>query len=89
MSRIQVIMDEIEREAFREAASREGITLSEWLRRAARDRLASVSPRRIKSVKELRAFFEACEAREEGAEPDWDDHRQVIEESKSAGKPTT
>ena len=34
-TRIQVVVDEVEREAFREQAEREGVSLSAWLRAAA------------------------------------------------------
>jgi hypothetical protein len=82
-------MDEVEREAFRRAAAHEGLSLSDWLRRAARDRLAASKAPTLSSAEDLRAFFEACDAREEGVEPDWDQHRRVIEESKATGRTTT
>jgi hypothetical protein len=82
-------MDEIEREAFRQAAAREGLTLSDWLRRAARDRLESAAPPELSSVENLRAFFQECNAREPGIEPDWRQHRAVIEESKAKGRSAT
>ena len=88
-SRVQVVMDEVEREAFRRAAAREGLSLSDWLRRAARDRLAAAQPPELSSVEDLRAFFEACDAREEGVEPDWEQHRQIIEESTATGRTST
>ncbi len=74
MTRIQVVISEIEREAFRRAAAREGLSLSEFLRRAARDRIAFASAARPGSVEELRAFFQECDEREEGEEPDWRKH---------------
>ncbi|MBW2277753.1 MAG: antitoxin [Deltaproteobacteria bacterium] len=82
-------MDELEREAFRRAAAREGLSLSDWLRRAARDRLEAARPAMLASLEDLRAFFEACDAREEGTEPDWTQHRTVIEESKASGRTAT
>ncbi len=88
-SRVHVVMDEVEREAFRRAAAREGLSLSDWLRRAARDRLAATRPPDLSSVDDLRAFFQACDEREVGVEPDWEQHRRVIEESKAGGRPTT
>jgi hypothetical protein len=89
MTRVQVVLSEIEREEFRRAAAREGLSLSEFLRRAARDRLAALKPGQLSTVKELQAFFRECDRREEGVEPDWKEHRAVIEESKAAGKPTS
>ncbi len=82
-------MDEVEREAFRRAAAREGLSLSDWLRRAARDRLQAASRARLGSIDELRAFFEECGQRERGEEPAWETHRAVIEESKASGRPST
>lgn len=38
------------------------------------------------TVEELRAFFSACDCREEGREPDWQDHLAVIEASKSLAR---
>ena len=37
------------------------------------------------TIVELRAFFSACDRREEGREPDWQDHLAVIEASKRSG----
>jgi hypothetical protein len=44
-------------------------------------REAKRSEQTISSVRELRAFFKACDLRETGREPDWQEHRQVIEAS--------
>jgi hypothetical protein len=88
-TRVQVVMDEMEREAFRRAAAREGLSLSDWLRRAARDRLSSAEPPGIESVEQLRAFFDACDQREQADEPEWQEHRAVIEESRAQGRPAT
>ena len=85
-SRVQVVMDEMEREAFRRAAAREGLSLSDWLRRAARDRLTAAAPRKLATVDELREFFGECDRREAGREPDWEEHRKVIEESRARGR---
>jgi hypothetical protein len=88
-TRIQVVMDEVEREAFRRAADREGLSLSDWLRRAGRERLRAAGEPGLGSVEALRAFFEDCRRREGGREPDWQEHRAVIEESKASGRPVT
>ena len=88
-TRVQVVMDEIEREAFRQAAAREGLSLSGWLRRAARNRLEEASHPKLSSAEDLRAFFNECDQREEGVEPDWQQHRTVIEESKARGRSAT
>jgi hypothetical protein len=89
-SRVQVILDEEERELFREAAAREGIPLSAWLREAGRERLAVQERRRqVTTAKDLRAFFAACDKREKGVEPDWEEHRSVIERSIRSGRSDT
>ncbi len=88
-SRVQILMDEVEREAFRRAAAHEGLSLSDWLRRAARDRLDAAQPPTLASVEDLRAFFGSCDEREQGSEPDWQQHRAVIEESKASGRTAT
>jgi len=87
-TRIQIVVDELEREELRRAAARQGLSLSEWLRRAARERLEAERPSMLASVQELRAFFDECDGREQGVEPDWAEHRAVIEESKGSGRPT-
>jgi hypothetical protein len=82
MTRVQVILDEAEKEAFRHVAREEGMSLSAWLRRAGRERLSARRGRpRIRTVKDLRAFFAACDRRERGREPDWEEHLAVIERS--------
>lgn len=84
--RIQVIVDEAEREAFRAQATAEGASLSEWLRDAGRERLARRQPSQLRNEEALRAFFSACDERESGREPDWDEHLRVIERSRGEGR---
>lgn len=90
MSRVQVILENEERERFRGMAEREGLSLSAWLRQAGKDRMAAQQARtEISTVAELRAFFAACDAREQGREPDWEEHLAVIETSRGAGRSET
>jgi hypothetical protein len=84
-TRIQVVVDEAEREAFRKQAEREGVSLSAWLREAGHRRLQQDRPR-ITTVEELRAFF-ASIPDEGGVEPDWEEHKRVISESMRRGLP--
>jgi hypothetical protein len=80
--RVQVVLDEEEREEFRRRAIREGLSLSAWLRRAGREKLSVDRDREVpRTLQELRKFFKACDEREEGKEPDWHEHRLVIERS--------
>lgn len=86
--RVHVVMAAEERAMFRAAAERAGMTLSEWLRTAARERLARAAGR-LATLQDLDAFF--CESdRREGdqPEPDWDEHKAVILGSRRAGLPT-
>ncbi|MGH7564770.1 MAG: plasmid mobilization protein [Gemmatimonadota bacterium] len=86
--RIHLVVREDEKERYRRSAQRAGVSLSEWLREAAREKMASDTPERlIDTVEELRAFFAECDARHEGegAEPDWEDHKKVIAASVRSG----
>jgi Ribbon-helix-helix protein, copG family len=84
--RIHIMLDPAEKERFRRLAARQGKTLSAWLRDAARDLAAAAEAREgLETEEELRRFFEACDARESGREPDWEEHEQVIEASKTSG----
>ena len=85
--RIHLVMAEEEKARMERAAKAQGLTLSAWLREAARERLESVAPPGLSSVGELRGFFAQCDGRETGREPDWEAHRQVIEASKTRGAP--
>ncbi len=84
--RIHIVVDREEKERYRLQARRKGISLSEWLREAAREKLGKAETRaRLDTVEDLAAFFEACDQREEGREPDWDEHRRTIEGSIRSG----
>ncbi|MGH9324671.1 MAG: antitoxin [Vicinamibacteria bacterium] len=87
-SRIHIVVDEVEKERFRQRAEREGKSLSSWLRDAAREKL-EVEPDRLELDTEvkLRAFFAGCDALQEGQgrEPEWEEHLQVIEASRRSG----
>jgi len=88
--RVQVILDEAEQERFRREAEREGVSLSAWMREAARERLRSRRDvGRLETTEQLRQFFAACDEREVGVEPDWDEHLRVIESSKRSGTSDT
>lgn len=88
--RVQVIVDEMEREAFRRVAEQEGKSLSTWLREGALERLeARKTETSIDSVAALMKFFKACRLREKEREPDWDAHLRVMEESRERGRSRT
>lgn len=84
--RVHVVLAAEERAAYRAAAAREGVSLSEWLRGAARARLADRSD--LRTVDDLDAFFADCDRRGgDETEPDWSSHRAVIESSRRSGLP--
>lgn len=86
MVRIQILLGEQEREEFRRLAKRQGMSLSAWLRDAGREKAsAGASEQRIRSKEALRDFFAECDQRERGREPDWEEHREVIDRSKRSG----
>lgn len=88
--RIHLVVREDEKERYRKSAERSGVTLSEWLREAAREKLASeASEKRIETLEELEAFFAEIDADPDGQgpEPDWEEHERRIEESMRSGLP--
>lgn len=90
MARVHIVLDETTKARYRREAEREGMSLGAWLREAAEARLDQRgAERRISSVSELRAFFERCDKSEEGVEPDWENHLQVIRRSRSSGMEPT
>lgn len=88
--RIHIVVDAAEKARFRAVAARAGKSLSGWLRDAAREKLAAAEMQGgLDTQAALRAFFEACDRRESGIEPDWAEHREVIERSRSSGASRT
>jgi molybdopterin biosynthesis enzyme MoaB len=64
--RIQVLLSESEREAFRREADREGQSLSSWLRESGVERLEGkkVEKKKRRTTAELKRFFSECTRRE-------------------------
>lgn len=90
MGRIHILVDEQAKARYRRHAAREGKSLGAWLREAAEEKLARErAVDRLETVAELRAFFERCDARERAPEPDWAEHRRVIDRSRSGGTEVT
>lgn len=83
-SRVQVILSDEEREAFRQQARAEQMSLSNWLRQAGLKRLEAQQQRPIRTTAELHEFF-ASLPDDSGSEPDWGSHLQVIEQSRRSG----
>jgi hypothetical protein len=85
-NRVHVLLSNADKEQFVREAARDGVSLSAWLRDAGRQRLAQrdASPK-FTTVEELDAFVETCRQREHGDEPDWEQHRRIIERSIARG----
>ena len=85
-----MIPDE-DRTRFVYQAHREGLSLSAWLRVAARDRLERQSQvQSFESSADLEAFFAECDKLESTeTEPDWGQHLAVINEARKRGATST
>jgi hypothetical protein len=85
-TRIHLVIDERERDAFRAQATADGLSLSEWLRLAARERLERQRPLGITTVTDLDRFFASRADIESGAtEPDWEQHLEIMRRSRTTG----
>lgn len=91
MARVQLVIPDEDRTRFVYQAHREGISLSAWLRAAARERLerkSQVQP--FESVADLEAFFaERDKLEPTGTEPDWEHHLAVMDEARKRGATST
>lgn len=89
MARVQLIIPDEDRYRYVRQAKRDGLTLSAWLRAAAREKLkAEEESDRFKSVEDLRRFFAECDAKQgPEVEPDWEEHKRAIQESRLRGLP--
>ena len=87
MARVQLVMADEDRERFVEQARREGMSLSAWLRAAARERLAKrQSVKLFETPEDVEEFFRYCASLEgPETEPDWEEHLAVINESRGKG----
>lgn len=84
--RIHIVVDDSAWAAFRARARAEGRTLSEWLRQAADGRLRDGLPEQLHGEAALDKFFQECDERESGREPNWDEHLEVISASRATGQ---
>lgn len=77
--RVQVILSDEDVVRFRSQAKREATSLSAWLRDAGRAKYENCGRlTRLNGEDALVAFFEECDAREQGQEPDWEAHKAAI-----------
>ena len=87
MARVQLVMSDDDRERFVDQARQEGMSLSAWLRAAARERLEKrQSVKQFESPEDVEEFFKSCAALDgPEVEPDWDQHMHVMNESRGRG----
>ena len=84
--RVQVILDEGEMAKFKSQALKESKSLSAWLRDAGKKMLqANRKWQTLTDPVFLKEFFEQCNKREKGAEPDWEEQKSLILESYQGG----
>jgi hypothetical protein len=85
-ARIHILLSEADKARYRLQAEREGKSLGAWLREAAEERLVVSAERSsLRTREDLERFFAACDAREIGAEPDWEEQKRLIERSRTMG----
>jgi len=85
--RVQVILDEEEVSRFKSQAMKESKSLSAWLRDAGKKMIEiNRQQRRLTDPDSLNRFFRECDERENGVEPDWEDHKRLILDSYQAGR---
>lgn len=84
--RVQVILKEDEAARFKSQAIKESKSLSAWLRDAG-NRMLDFENRQPSLINpdSLEKFFQDCDKREQGVEPDWEDHKRLIAEGFQAG----
>ena len=88
--RIHLVVGSTEKERWRRLAERQGKSLSEWIRDLARaEAEAATTPRPLDTPEDLERFFAECDAREQGREPDWEEHLRVIADSVAKGSSGT
>jgi len=84
--RVQVILDEGEMAKFKSQALKESKSLSAWLRDAGKKMLReSQKWQTLTDPVFLKEFFEQCNKRERGAEPDWEEQKSLILKSYQGG----
>lgn len=85
MARLQLVMPDDEWERFVDQARREGMSLSAWLRAAARERLEKrQSVKQFESPEEVMEFFRSCAALDgPDTEQVWEEHLRVMNESRA------
>ena len=84
--RVQVILGVEEAAKFKAHAKKDAKSLSAWLRDAARKMLEADQRRQpLSNPSSLKSFFQKCNEREKGIEPDWEEQKRLILEGFQAG----
>ncbi len=84
--RVQVILDEEDVTRFISQAMKESKSLSAWLRGAGKNMIEiNRQQQRLTDPDSLNRFFRQCDERENGVEPNWEDHKRLILDSYQAG----
>lgn len=84
--RVQVILGEQEAASFKSQARKEAKSLSAWLRDAGLKMLDDQKQQEnLKDFQTLKSFFEQCAQRENGVEPEWEEHKKLINEGYRSG----
>ena len=87
MARVQLVIPDDDRERFVDQARREGMSLSAWLRAAARERLeASQNVKLFESPEDVKEFFRSHTGLDgPETEPDWREHLRVMNKAREQG----
>ena len=87
MVRVQLVMPDEDRDRFVHQVRWEGMSLSAWLRAAARERLQTrQSVKQFESPEDVKEFFRSCVGPDgPETEPDRSDHLRVMNESHGRG----
>ncbi len=84
--RVQVILDETDATRFKSQAMKESKSLSAWLRDVGKKTIEMErQQQRLTDPDSLKRFFQRCNERENGVEPDWEDQKKLILDSYQAG----
>ena len=83
--RVQVILKEEEAVKFKSQAMKESKSLSAWLREAGNKMIDLDQQQPLTNPESLKKFFQQCNEREQGVEPDWEDHKRLISEGFQSG----
>jgi hypothetical protein len=84
--RVQVILDKEDVALFKSQAMKESKSLSAWLRDAGKKMIEiNRQNQRLTDPDSLNRFFRKCNEKENGVEPDWEDHKRLILAGYQAG----